>query len=290
MTVIGSIFENNIAGGNGGAIIARRSTNISHSMIYNNHDSNGYAIFNQTWDECCYANDWWGSNNPDFENLLNFNVSDDFTWIIMKFGNSSQLLQFRDINLIVSLNEVSDKKGNIFNINSSELLADFDLSLNNNRYKISNGILSVVTFAADINSITAKVNDESITLGIIGNPLSITENKNIVEDYDGKTTYKVRIIDSYGVAISNIDVIFKVNKKTYHVKTDKNGYASYTFSLTPGKYTIYIISQGKTIKNKITIKNVLKAKSITKKKAKKIKYNAYLKSSNGKPIAGKNHL
>ena len=79
----------------------------------------------------------------------------------------------------------------------------------------------------------------------------------------------------------------KIASKKYSIKTDKNGYASKNFSLTPGKYTISISCEGKSVKNKITIKKVLKAKSVSKKKSKKIKYSASLKTSKGKAIAGK---
>lgn len=288
MIILGSILENNMANGQGGAIIARRATNISHSIIYNNHDANGYAIFNQTWDECSFNNNWWGSNDPNFEKIFNFNVSDDFKWIIMKFTSSSNLLQYKNANLILSLNEVRDRNNNVSNLDSLELLPSFkfDLSLNNNDYYVSKGYVNLFVPIKNAEYVTAKINDQSISLSIGKNPISFRSN-NIVEDYDGKITFKARIVDSFGNGVSGLDVVIKMASKAYHVKTDAKGYVSKTFSLTPGKYKVSLTCEGKKVNNKITIKKVLKAKNASKKKSKKIRYQASLKTSKGKPIVGK---
>ena len=109
-----------------------------------------------------------------------------------------------------------------------------------------------------------------------------------VVDYSGKTTFKVRVVGSNGKIVGqNEVVVMKISGKAYNVKTDKKGYASKTFSLIPGKYSITATYKGFSVKNTITVKNVLKAKSVTKKKAKKIKYSASLKTSKGKAISGK---
>ena len=118
--------------------------------------------------------------------------------------------------------------------------------------------------------------------------MKIIGNKNVVADYSGKVTFKVRVVGSNGKVVGqNEVVIMRISGKTYSVKTDKNGYASKTFSLLPGKYSITTSYKGFLAKNTITIKKVLKAKSATMKKAKKIKYSASLKTSKGKPISGK---
>ena len=43
----------------------------------------------------------------------------------------------------------------------------------------------------------------------------------------------------------------RISGKTYSVKTDKNGYASKTFSLLPGKYSITTSYKGFLAKNTI---------------------------------------
>ena len=135
---------------------------------------------------------------------------------------------------------------------------------------------------------TSKADDQSITLAVSSNPSKITNNKNVVVDYSGKTTFKVRVVGSNGKIVGqNEFVVMKIAGKAYNVNTDKNGYASMTLDLLPGKYSITAVYKGFSVKNTITVKNVLKAKSVTKKKAKKIKYSASLKTSKGKAISGK---
>jgi hypothetical protein len=289
MTVIGSIFENNLAGGNGGAIIARRSTSVSYSIIYNNKDSNGYAIFNETWDQNSFENNWWGENNPDFAKLLNFDISDNFTWIIMKAVNTTPVIQNRDGRLKVSLDEITTKNNNVSKIESPNSLPKFDLmtSFSNKIISISNGVYEGVFSIPKVDKITVSVNNQQISFNTKLNQYHVKENNDIVMDYNGKTTFKVCIVDSFGVICPGFNVVMKISGKSYDVKTDGKGYATKAFSLAPGKYTIYITCDGKTVSNKITVNKVLKAKSVTKKKAKKIKYSATLKTSKGKAIVGK---
>ena len=289
LTALGCIFEGNVAGGSGGAVIARRNTTISHSIVFNNRDSNGFEVYNQTWDDLNLTENWWGTNNPDFAKILNFNLDDDFVWIQMKFINSTPLIQYKTVNLEISFDEVINRNNVTFKLNDPELLPNFhlDLSLDNYKSLISNGILEYSAAIPKIDSITAFVNNQQLSLNIVENQYNIINNKNLIEDYSGKTTFKVRIVDDFGSVGGNVDVVMKLNGKTYILKTDKEGYASKTFSLAPGKYTIYTVCDGKSVKNTLTIRKVLNAKSITKKKAKKIKYSATLKTSNGKAIVGK---
>ena len=153
---------------------------------------------------------------------------------------------------------------------------------------VSNGYLSKSIVVPAKNPITFKINNQSFTFNTVKNPSKIINNKNVVKDYNGKITFKVRVIGNDGKVVGKNEVVLmKVAGKTYTVKTDKNGYASKTFSLTPGKYTITATYKGSTVKNTLTVKKVLKAKSTTVKKSKKIKYSASLKSSKGKAISGK---
>lgn len=250
MNVIGSIFENNVAGENGGAIIARRGTNVSYSIIYNNKDSNGYEVYNQTWDNCSFTNNWWGENSPDFEKLLNFNVPDDFSWIIMGFTNATGLVQYENASLVVSLDKITSKDSTVSKLDSRELLPDFTLTLSviDNEISISNGFYQDTFLIPKVNEINARVNNQSISLTVI-------KAQNGIGD-DGDSS-------------------------------DSNGGGSQGDSKTtvPAKTTNKSASKTKTSKKSVNF--VLKAKNATKKKAKKIKYYATLKTTNGKAMFGK---
>ena len=99
--------------------------------------------------------------------------------------------------------------------------------------------------------------------------------------YDGHT-YKVRVRDDNGQFVGKNQVVtIKIGKKTYKVKTNKNGYATLKIpsKITPGKYTIKATYKGQTVKNKLTVKQVLKTKKTVtvKKSAKKLVLSATLK-------------
>ena len=58
-------------------------------------------------------------------------------------------------------------------------------------------------------------------------------------------------------------------------------------SLKPKTYTITAFYKDTTVSNKIVVKPLLTAKNISKKKAKKIKFQAKLVNTKGKPVKGK---
>ena len=116
----------------------------------------------------------------------------------------------------------------------------------------------------------------------------ITGNKDYSVYYGNTIKYKVRILDSLGKAVGKgKSVVFTINGKSKTVKTDANGYATYSIKLSAGKYTLSIKHNGYTVSNKITFKPTLTAKNISKKKAKTIKFSAKLVDKKGKGLKNK---
>ena len=292
LNIIGSIFENNVASRNGGAIVAQRGVNVTHSVFYRNFDANCRAIFNDTWDELSISNNWWGVNNPDFEKLLNFNISDEFNWIVMSFNNVTPLIQDKNVNVTVGFDEITDKNNSVSKLDSLYLLPIFEVRLSNgNTFLVENGRALKSIHVPTADTIAAQMNNQSISLNVsinLDNIKRIINNKNVAVDYNGKATFKVRVIgdDLKPVGADEI-IVIKIAGKSYNVKTDKNGWASKTFSLLPGKYSIITKYKNYSAKNTITVKKVLRAGNAIRKQSKIVKYSAILKSSNGKPIVGK---
>ena len=117
----------------------------------------------------------------------------------------------------------------------------------------------------------------------------IMENKDLTQYYGANKSFKVRIYNTTtGKAVgSGVKVTFKINKKTYTVKTDKKGYASLKIKLKPGKYTIITKYAGYKVSNKVTVKPVLTASNIIGKNIKTLKFKAKLVNKNGKALKGK---
>ena len=116
-------------------------------------------------------------------------------------------------------------------------------------------------------------------------------NKNINMYYFDGTKYTVRVYGDWGKPEGkNHIVTIKIDKKTYKVKTNKNGYATLKIpkTVTPGSHKITATYVGQTVKNTLKIKQVLKTKKTVKvkKSAKKLILKATLKNGK-KPIKGK---
>ena len=117
---------------------------------------------------------------------------------------------------------------------------------------------------------------------------SIVGNKNMALYYGSAKTFKVKIIGDTGKAVgAGKTVKFKINGKSYKVKTNKNGYASLKIKLNPKKYTITTSYGGYKVSNRITVKPLLLAKNVSVKKSKIVKFKAKLVNSKGKPQKSK---
>ena len=115
-------------------------------------------------------------------------------------------------------------------------------------------------------------------------------NKNINMYYFDGSKYSFKVYGDNGKLVgANQVVVVKLNKKTYKLKTNKNGVISLKIPKTvkPGKYTITASYKGQTIKNTIKVKKILSSKKLVKvkKTAKKLILKAKLKKKlKGKKI------
>ena len=116
-----------------------------------------------------------------------------------------------------------------------------------------------------------------------------SEDSNVNMYYGDKSSFKVRVYDNYGNPVgANQVVVIKLNKKTYNVKTNSNGYATLIIPNTvkPGNYALTATYAGQTIKHTVKVKQSLKlAKVNVRKSAKKLVIKATLKGK--KPLKGK---
>ena len=111
-----------------------------------------------------------------------------------------------------------------------------------------------------------------------------TEYSTLNMYYADGSKYKVLVrANNASHVIANKVVTFKLNKVTYKVKTNSNGYAilSIPNTVKPGTYTLTITYYGQTIKSKVKVKqNLALSKVAVKRSAKKLVLQASLK--NGK--------
>ena len=119
----------------------------------------------------------------------------------------------------------------------------------------------------------------------------LTNSKNFAMYYFDGSKFTVRAWGIDGKVAAGEIVTITLNKKTYKVKTNKNGVASLKIPNTvkpTKKYTITAQYKTAKVSKKITVKQILKAsnKSV-KKSAKKLVLSATLKKVKGKYLKGK---
>ena len=122
-------------------------------------------------------------------------------------------------------------------------------------------------------------NEETVTTIEVVSRFSGNSNVNMY--YGDSSSFKVRVYGDDGNPVeANEIVTIKLNKVSYNVKTNSNGYAvlSIPNSVKPGTYTLTATYAGQSITNKVKVTQVLKlAKVQVKKSAKKLVITATLK-------------
>ena len=115
----------------------------------------------------------------------------------------------------------------------------------------------------------------------------IMGNKDVTKYFGSSTVYKVRAYSDNGKPVGKGKVVtFKVNGKTYKVKTDKNGYAKCKLNLKPKNYKITATFNGFKVSNNVIVKPVLTVKSVAKK-GRTMKIKAKLVTVKGKASKNK---
>ena len=115
----------------------------------------------------------------------------------------------------------------------------------------------------------------------------IAENRDASIYYGNYLTYKILLCNDDGEFAGNLEARITLNKKSYLIKTDKDGYAILRIKLNSGNYVITSEYKGFKVSNKITVKPTLITKNVKAKKGKAVKFTAKLLSKNGNVLKNK---
>ena len=206
LTISNTLFEDNTADANGGAIYVRATTlNIANSALINNRDANGLAIYGYKTEQVSpsiTANDnWWGSNS-DPKDLVGGNgykptIS---SWAKLTISNDTAISQGNDVNVTVAF----DKDISIARPVTVRLGSEYVTGI------LENGeFTTTYTVPAGLKVISASVDDETAVLYMVSTETSL-EISNITAqkgDYIGYTI-NVTTADGTVVNMGNVEVYF----------------------------------------------------------------------------------
>lgn len=205
-------------------------------------NANGIGIFNVNLKAGTYevmaVNPLSGENKTYSLKIFNSISSNN----LVKYYKSSEKFKatFKDKNgnLLKNTNIKFTMAGKTYTVKTNNNgVATLNINLKPGKYRIT--ALNTKTNEKKTNTITVKTT-------IISKDKNIKANK--------KINYQVKILKNNGKIAKKVTIKFKINKKTYKIKTNTKGIATLNIKLKKGKYTVSTTYNGLTVKNKITVK------------------------------------
>ena len=222
LTILNTLFEDNTAGTNGGAVYARATTiNIANSVLLNNKDANGLAVYGYKTEQISPSitlnDNWWGSNdkpsdlvggNSNYKPTLN-------KWAILTIANDTPIVQGNTVKLTVSINSWTNGAENGTLSNPIKVERPVILRTTSG---IVNGVLENGEFSydylvpANLKIITATVDNQSETLFVITSETVLTvENITAFQGETVKVNIIVKTTDGADVNGGTVELYFDNN-------------------------------------------------------------------------------
>ena len=229
-------------------------------------------------------NNWWGSNNATYYNVV-IRLSSGYNSAITEL---SKEIATPDNYLVLTL-DVTNKPGllqdavltfkvfngtNLTDYVGSLPVCDFNMSAANATLSVVNGTIN----NSIVNGFEAKEGNYTISATVDGQTViyngTASLGKGIINVTDSSLDYgevvmvNATLVDTNGNGIANINMTLKVNGKTYYMVTDENGAVSFVIDpLDSGIYTLEFIVPASKVLSSVSNSSTLtinKAKDFIK--------------------------
>ena len=240
LTISNTLFDSNTAGYDGGAIYVRATTlNIANSVLINNKDQNGYAIFGYGTEQInpsITANDnWWGTNDKPTSSVGGYRFTPNVArWAVMTITNSSEIKEGETVTLTVSINNYTTGSEN--GTLAKPITVSIPVTIKTSSGDIE-GVLKNGEFTTDyvvpagLKYISATVNDETDVLFVIQTETSV-EISDVVAKKGQNVEFTVTVSSNDGTVINQGNVELYIGDELVATIAVANGKATKKVMIT----------------------------------------------------------
>ena len=214
LTISDTLFENNTADANGGAIYSRATTvNVEKSVFINNNDANNISVYGYATEQInpsITANkNWWGTNadpsafvggNNKYKPTVN-------NWAILTIKNDTEIKDGNIVKLTVAIDSYTD--GESVYALDSPVNVEIPVTISTNKGDIE-GVLSNGEFTYDLDAtgikyISAKVGGDEEVLFVNTVPTTIAMD-DITAAKGASVEYTITITSDDGTVVNKGEV------------------------------------------------------------------------------------
>lgn len=148
---------------------------------------------------------------------------------------------------------------------------------------LNSGTYTVLTSFAGTNKYNSQSIKSMVTIK------STIKSSDFSKYYKNTASYYATFYNKKGNLLKNTNVKFKLNSKTYSVKTNTKGVAKLSIDLKPNKYSITAINSNTSerVSKTVTIKSLIVSSDLTLTEKNSAKFNVKILNSNGKASPNK---
>ncbi|MBP3791637.1 MAG: right-handed parallel beta-helix repeat-containing protein [Methanobrevibacter sp.] len=248
LTISDTLFENNTADANGGAIYARATTvNVEKSVFINNADENGIAVYGykteQTSPSMTANKNWWGTNDDPKEFIGgNSNYKPTMNnWAVLTITNDTEIKDGNTVKLTVTIDSYTD--GETVTKLDSPIKVSMPVTISTNKGDIE-GVLTDGEFTYDLDAtgikfISANVGgvEEVLFANTVDTTISIED---VTASKGDEIEYTVTVTSADGTVVNKGIVELYFDSELVKTMDVIDGVAKDKVFITkePGKYNI----------------------------------------------------
>ena len=276
------------------------------SFVNNTATKTGNVIYCYNYGSANAENNWWGSNNPDFDSLVNGTV-DYSPWMVLNITSNTATIK-KGGSAAITVNMLYDSDGNYHNPASGHVPDGADVSFTGTRGSLNpTGSTLIDGHAASIFTanaagaavVKATVDDETVQTSITVTKANTHLLIGNAAGVNGKfVNLTATLTDENGNPVNSETVNFNVNGNTHSATTDASGAATWSYPITEnaGIYTVnadfagddnYILNSGTGTLTVNTKDTTLIVGNVTGVNGKTVNLTATLTDADG-PVSGEN--